>query len=42
MVIAADGRTRAPRARFDAEVGWWLMAIGVAMAAAQMAIFIAS
>ena len=39
-VVAAEGRGVSPRARFDANTGWWLMAIGLASVGAQLAIFV--
>ena len=39
-VAASDGRHVSPRAKFDADVGWWLMALALATAAAQVVIYV--
>jgi hypothetical protein len=38
-VERADGRHVSPRAQFDANVGWWLMAASAAILAAQIVIY---
>ena len=39
-VARAGGRLTSLRAQLDANVGWWLMALALATAAAQIAIYI--
>jgi hypothetical protein len=38
--VRADETLVSPRARFDANVGWWMMMLGLAMLAAQIVIYI--